>query len=121
MSIALSRLRGDVSRRFHSEGADFQDAFLQATEDVLSDIEIESALEVDEFDSDEDDTIDLDSKYYSVLLAGVLHYMSLDKRFTVAGEPVTRDRYETVLARLKADALVDSGADGGMSDDYDED
>ena len=125
MSVDLASIKKSIRHRLRSSGEDFDEVFYLSVNDVIRDIQLDTAAEIDEIDTeDPPDELDLESYFTPAIINGVEYYMQLNARWARrTEEQVTDAVYRRSLYHAQTRVLVDGVEDGTIDAgwDYDDD
>jgi len=119
MSVDLARLKTVMENRIHSSGEDFDFVFYSSVNDVIRDLNLETALDVTLIEEDGTDTeVDLDDKYTPVIRDGVQYYMQKNATWARSGDAISDMDYRRSMRVAMGIALVDEDPATGL--DYED-
>jgi len=98
--INLSTLRDRMSRKFSTGGTRFDSAFLDAVNDVSTDLRRECFLDVADIETTTDQ-LDLEAKYTPAYRDGVAYYIQSSGEFQKEPDDKLGMRYRNALAQCQ--------------------
>lgn len=117
--ISVVKLKRLVKLQIRGSGEDFDYVFYTSVNDVVSDIIVETVLDVEAIDEDDPPAeIDLDVKYFRVFLEGVVYYMQKNAMWARKSEEISRIDYDRAKAQAQMEAIED--ADSPVGFDYED-
>jgi len=115
--IDFVRLKRLIQQRQRGSGEEYDFIFWTSVNDVISDLNDITVLEVDAIDEeDPPESLDLDAKYSRVFTAGVWYYMQRNATWAQSDKQVSDIDYRRAMAVAQGQAIEDAELTVGLED-----